>query len=36
MERVIEIDLFNKDDLYEKYNKKNVSRDLINYIIIFI
>lgn len=33
MERVIEIDLFNKDDLYEKYNKKNVSRDLIDYIV---
>lgn len=33
MEKVIEIDLFNKDDLYEKYNKKNVSRDLIDYLV---
>lgn len=33
MEKIIEIDLFNKDDLYEKYNKKNVSRDLIDYLV---
>lgn len=33
MQRIIEIDLFLKSDLYEKYNKKNVSRDLIDYIV---
>ncbi len=33
MEKIIEIDLINKDDLVEKYNKKNVSTKLINYII---
>ena len=31
--KVIEIDITNKEDLYEKYNKKVVSKDLINYMI---
>ena len=33
MEKVIEIDLICNDDLYEKYNRKIVSNDLVNYII---
>lgn len=33
MTKNIEIDLFDKDALTEKYNKKNVSKDLINYIV---
>lgn len=33
MEKTIEIDITNEDDLFEKYNKKKVSKDLINYII---
>ena len=33
MEKIIEINLYNKDDLTEKYNKKIVSRDLINYLV---
>ena len=31
--KVIEIDITNNEDLYEKYNKKVVSKDLINYMI---
>lgn len=31
--KVIEIDITNKEDLYEKYNKKVVSKDLINYMV---
>ena len=33
MEKVIEIDMICNDDLYEKYNRKIVSNDLVNYII---
>lgn len=33
MKRIIELDIVNKDDLLEKYNKKQASRDLINYIV---
>ena len=33
MERIIEINLTNKKDFYDKYNKKLVSKELINYII---
>lgn len=33
MEKIIEINLTDKNDFYEKYNKKIVSRNLINYII---
>ena len=33
MEKVIEIDLTCNDDLYEKYNRKIVSNDVVNYII---
>lgn len=33
MERIIEINLTNKTDFYDKYNKKLVSKELINYII---
>lgn len=33
MERVIKIDLNNKEDLVEKYNNSIVSSELINYII---
>lgn len=32
-EKIIKIDLVSKEDLYEKYNKNNVSRELIDYII---
>lgn len=33
MENIIEIDLYNEETLYEKYNKNIVSKELINYII---
>lgn len=33
MERIIQINLTNKTDFYDKYNKKLVSKELINYII---
>lgn len=33
MDKIIEIDLSDKYDLVEKYNEKNVSKDLIKYII---
>jgi len=33
MKKIVEIDLIDEDDLYEKYNRKHVSRELINYII---
>lgn len=31
--KIIEIDITKKDDLYEKYNKKIVSEDFIEYLI---
>lgn len=33
MEKVIEVDIIEKYDLVEKYNEKNVSKELIKYII---
>lgn len=33
MEKIIEIDLIKKDDVFEKYNKNIISKDLINYIV---
>lgn len=33
MKKIIEIDLINKEDIFDKYNKKNISNDLIEYII---
>ena len=33
MEKIIEADILNLDDFFEKYNKELVSRDLINYIL---
>lgn len=33
MERVIEVDLKTKEDLFERYNHKKVSGDLINWIL---
>lgn len=33
MEKIIEIDLLNKEDFFEKYNHNEVSKDLINYLI---
>jgi len=30
---IIEIDLVSKDDVFEKYDKKCISKDLINYIV---
>lgn len=33
MEKIIKIDLVNEEDLYEKYNKEHVSKDLINYLV---
>jgi len=33
MEKIVKVDLENIDDLYEKYNKSVISKELINYII---
>ena len=33
MEKIIEADILNLNDFFEKYNKELVSRDLINYIL---
>ena len=33
MEKIIEINLIKKDDVFEKYNKNIISKDLINYIV---
>lgn len=33
MEKILRIDVSNKEDFYEKYNQKTVSKNLINYII---
>ena len=33
MEKIIEIDLFDKYDLTEKYNDKHLSSELLEYII---
>ena len=33
MEKIIEVDIFSEADFLEKYNKKVVARDLIDYII---
>ena len=33
MEKEIAIDLVSEEDLFERYNKKDVSEDLINYIV---
>jgi len=33
MEKIMEIDLNNREDLTEKYNNKNASKNLISYII---
>lgn len=33
MEKIIDVDLENESDLFEKYNKNIVSEELINYII---
>ena len=33
MEEIIKIDLNNKNDLLDKYNDKNISDDIIEYII---
>ncbi len=33
MEKVVEVDILEKDDLFERYNKKRISKSLINYII---
>lgn len=33
MEKVIEIDLLNKKDTFEKYDKNIISKDLVNYLI---
>lgn len=33
MERVIKLDVYNKDFFFEKYNENMVSSDLINYLI---
>lgn len=32
-EKVIEVDLIEQNDLFEKYNKNKVSKDLINYLV---
>ena len=33
MEKIIEADILDLDDFFEKYNKELVSRDLINFIL---
>lgn len=33
MEKILEIDLDSTEDLFECYNKKKVSRDLIQYMV---
>lgn len=33
MEKIIEIDIFEEDDFYEKFNKKKISKELIEYIV---
>lgn len=33
MKKIIEIDLYNEETLYEKYNKNIVSKELISYVI---
>lgn len=33
MKKIIEIDIVSKDDLYESYNRKKVSHELINYLM---
>lgn len=33
MEKTVEIEIRNENDLYDKYNKNRISSDLINYII---
>lgn len=33
MEKIIEIDITNESDLYQKYNKKMISNELISYIL---
>ena len=33
MEKIIEINLTDKEDFLDKYNKKRVSNDIIDYII---
>lgn len=33
MEEIIKIDLYNKDDVLEKYNKDVINKELINYIV---
>lgn len=34
--KTIEIDIMCENDLYEKYNKKIVSKDLINYLVLSV
>ena len=34
MEKIIEIDILNKDDLLEKFDKKKISKELMEYIIV--
>lgn len=34
MEKIIEVDISCNENLYEKYNKKIVSKDLINYLVL--
>ena len=33
MEKIVEIDIDSIDDLFERYNKKKISKDLIRYLI---
>lgn len=33
MEKILEIDINDKEDLFEKYNEKKISKELIKYII---
>lgn len=33
MKKIIEVNILEENDLYEKYNKKVASRDLINYLV---
>ncbi len=33
MEKIVEVDIIDQDDLFERYNRKRISKSLINYII---
>ena len=32
--KIVEIDIKNENDLFEKYSKTNISKELINYLVL--